>query len=149
MPFKEGQSEFPRANAEALHPDSMDAANAYGVVIDGRPGPRWFNYQVQLCVTPRGTWIACWIQGASESFSGQRVVAARSTDNGKTRSKELVIEPGAEERQGTTLSMEISSICDDMTDNFFLRPGARFPHIEEDEPPWHLLCTEYPEKWIR
>ncbi len=95
MPFKKEQSEFQRADAEELHPDSMDAADAYGVVINGRPGPRWFNYQVQLCVTPRGTWIACWTQGASESTSDQRVVAARSTDNGKTWSKELVIEPAA------------------------------------------------------
>jgi hypothetical protein len=73
----------------------MDAANAYGVVIDGRPGPTWFNYQVQLCVTPKNTWIACWTQGGYESNPDQRVVAARSLDQGRTWGAEIVIEASA------------------------------------------------------
>ncbi|MFH1007033.1 MAG: sialidase family protein [Candidatus Latescibacterota bacterium] len=86
------KSQSPRVSWEILHPDSMDAARPYGVVIDGKPGPRWFNYQVQLCVTPKGTWIACWTQGSYESQPNQRVVCARSTDNGKTWSEERAIE---------------------------------------------------------
>ena len=71
----------------------MNAADAHGVIIDGQPGPTWFNYQVQLCVTPSKTWIACWTQGGYESNPDQRVVAARSTDNGRTWGREIVIEP--------------------------------------------------------
>ena len=67
MPFAEGQSLSPRVKPEWLHPCSMDTANAFGVIIDGQPGPTWFNYQVQLSVTPRGTWIACWTQACYES----------------------------------------------------------------------------------
>jgi hypothetical protein len=92
MPFAEGQSLSPRVTPELLHPASMDAADAYGVIINGEPGPTWFNYQVQLCVTPPGTWIACWTQGGYESNPDQRVVAARSSDEGRTWRAEIVIE---------------------------------------------------------
>jgi len=40
---------------------------------------------------------------------------------------------------------EVSKINDDTKDNCFLTPLGRFPAIEEDEPPLHLLCNEYPE----
>nr|VFK42548.1 MAG: Protein of unknown function (DUF1498) [Candidatus Kentron sp. SD]VFK48520.1 MAG: Protein of unknown function (DUF1498) [Candidatus Kentron sp. SD] len=42
---------------------------------------------------------------------------------------------------------EVSSVNDDTTDNRFLEPVGRFPEIEEDEAPMHLLCTEYRE-WL-
>jgi len=99
MPFAEGQSISPRVTPDILHPASMDAANAYGVVIDGQPGPTWFNYQVQLCVTPKGTWVACWTQGSYEANPDQRVVASRSTDGGRTWSAEIIIEAAAGQYQ--------------------------------------------------
>jgi len=34
---------------------------------------------------------------------------------------------------------------DDNTDNRFYEPVGRFPAIEEDEAPLHLLCNEYPK----
>lgn len=46
--------------------------------------------------------------------------------------------------RGTALLGEVSSVNDDATDNRFHQPLPRFPAIEEDEPPVHLLCTEYP-----
>ena len=49
-------------------------------------------------------------------------------------------EPGC----GTTVSVEVSSVCDDFADNFFLEQMNRFPPIEEDEPARHCLCNEYP-----
>jgi hypothetical protein len=73
----------------------MDAAVAHGVIVDGQPGPTWFNYQAQLCLTPRGVWIACWTQGGHEANPDQRVVAARSTDEGRTWGAEIVIEAAA------------------------------------------------------
>jgi len=50
-------------------------------------------------------------------------------------------EPG----KGKVLVGEVSSVNDDNTDNRFHEPQARFPKIEEDELPIHLLCTDYPE----
>ena len=39
---------------------------------------------------------------------------------------------------------EVSMCNDDHADNRFEKPGGRFPAIEEDEPPYRLLCNEYP-----
>jgi D-lyxose ketol-isomerase len=52
---------------------------------------------------------------------------------------EFWAEPGT----GQSIVGEVSKVNDDATDNFFLNAGGRFPKIEEDEPPTHLLCTEY------
>jgi hypothetical protein len=50
-------------------------------------------------------------------------------------------EPG----KGKVLVGEVSSVNDDNTDNRFHEPQARFPEIDEDEAPLHLLCTDYPD----
>jgi len=39
---------------------------------------------------------------------------------------------------------EVSMVNDDNNDNRFYAPLGRFPAIEEDESPLHLLCNEYP-----
>jgi len=44
---------------------------------------------------------------------------------------------------GQVLVGEVSLVNDDVTDNRFLEPTGRFPEIEEDEPPLHLLCIDY------
>lgn len=49
-----------------------------------------------------------------------------------------------EDGTGLTVSGEVSSLCDDHEDNFFLEPSARFPEIEEDEERRYFLCNEYP-----
>ena len=38
---------------------------------------------------------------------------------------------------------EVSKVNDDANDNCFLEPLGRFPEIEEDEPPLHLLVGDY------
>lgn len=48
-------------------------------------------------------------------------------------------------RNGVALVGEVSMTNDDNTDNRFYEPLGRFPTIEEDEPAYRLLCTEYPE----
>ena len=39
---------------------------------------------------------------------------------------------------------EVSMCNDDEADNCFEKPTGRFPAIQEDEPPYRLLCNEYP-----
>jgi D-lyxose ketol-isomerase len=56
----------------------------------------------------------------------------------------IIHEFWSEEGTGMTLSGEIGTICDDINDNVFLGPCKRFCQIEEDEPPLHYLCNEYP-----
>lgn len=50
----------------------------------------------------------------------------------------------AEEGTGAVLIGEVSQCNDDNTDNRFYETMGRFPEIEEDEPPYRLLCNEYP-----
>lgn len=55
----------------------------------------------------------------------------------------MVHEFWAAEGTGMAILSEVSSVNDDETDNYFLKPAGRFPEIEEDAPPLHVLCTEY------
>ncbi len=48
------------------------------------------------------------------------------------------------EGTGDVLIGEVSMCNDDSLDNRFYENVGRFPTIEEDEPPYRLLCTEYP-----
>lgn len=48
-----------------------------------------------------------------------------------------------EEGKGTVLVAEVSMCNDDAADNRFYDQIGRFPEIEEDEAPVHLLCNEY------
>lgn len=50
----------------------------------------------------------------------------------------------AEAGHGSVLIGEVSMTNDDNVDNRFYEPQGRFPAIEEDEPPFRLLCNEYP-----
>ena len=53
---------------------------------------------------------------------------------------DFTVEPGT----GAVLLGEVSQVNDDSNDNRFNPPVGRFPTIEEDEPPYRLLCNEYP-----
>ena len=50
----------------------------------------------------------------------------------------------AKEQGAILVCGEVSTVNDDIEDNCFGEPVARFATIEEDEPPLHLLCNEYP-----
>lgn len=48
---------------------------------------------------------------------------------------------------GDVLIGEVSTVNDDATDNVFADPVGRFATIEEDEPPLHLLVSDY-DRWL-
>ena len=48
---------------------------------------------------------------------------------------------------GDVLIGEVSTVNDDETDNIFRDPIGRFSEIEEDEPPTHLLVSDY-ARWL-
>ena len=50
---------------------------------------------------------------------------------------------GAAAEGGDLVCGEVSSINDDVTDNYFTEQYPRFTTIEEDEAPLHPLCNEY------
>ncbi|MBX3576072.1 MAG: D-lyxose/D-mannose family sugar isomerase [Rhizobiaceae bacterium] len=43
---------------------------------------------------------------------------------------------------------EVSTVNDDLTDNVFADPIGRFSSIDEDEPPLHLLVSDY-DRYLR
>ena len=43
---------------------------------------------------------------------------------------------------------EVSSVNDDLTDNVFREKIGRFAKIQEDEPPLHLLVSDY-DAWLK
>jgi len=48
-----------------------------------------------------------------------------------------------EHKKGKVLVGEVSTVNDDTSDNRFYDPVGRFPEIEEDEQPLHLLASDY------
>lgn len=48
---------------------------------------------------------------------------------------------------GEVLIGEVSTVNDDLTDNVFRDPIGRFSEVEEDEPPRHLLVSDY-DRWL-
>jgi D-lyxose ketol-isomerase len=68
-----------------------------------------------------------------------------------TPGESITIYPGlyhdfeVEKGSGAVLLGEVSMCNDDNTDNRFYEKLGRFPTIEEDEPPYRLLCNEYPK----
>ena len=61
----------------------------------------------------------------------------------------ITLEPGCAHafwgHEGDSLVGEVSSVNDDVTDNYFFEPVARFPEIEEDEDPHRLIVPDYLE----
>ena len=109
-----------------LHPVSGDGRPAGGTMsaqVDGitrrlRAGSPIRLEDGQSLSIPPGTFHQFW----AEEGTGVRVAGQRYT-----------------------LSSEVSSICDDWSDNVFVDPWAkRFPAIAEDEPRRCYLCHEYP-----
>lgn len=49
----------------------------------------------------------------------------------------------AEAGSGTAILGEVSMVNDDVNDNVFIPEVPRFPGVEEDEAPLHLLCNDY------
>ncbi|MEM7695727.1 MAG: D-lyxose/D-mannose family sugar isomerase [Pseudomonadota bacterium] len=48
---------------------------------------------------------------------------------------------------GDVLIGEVSTVNDDLTDNYFREPIGRFSTIEEDEAPQRLLVSDY-DRWL-
>ena len=103
--------------------------------------------------------VTLWKCGSDESFSDEPLEASVSGQRVRIRAGEHIrLKPGesvnippytihqfwAEEGHGSVLSMEVSTICDDYTDNFFLDDDEmnRFPGTTEDEPVRYVRGSE-------
>lgn len=132
------------------------------IVGEGQICPMHFHWSKMEDIINRGGGnLVIELNGSDdeERFSGKPLAVMvdgieRVVEPGGT----VILEPGesitlekgmyhrfyGEAGKGRVLVGEVSSVNDDNTDNRFYRPMPRFPEIEEDETPLHLLCTDYP-----
>lgn len=132
------------------------------IVREGQITPMHYHYQKYEDIINRGGGnlaIRLYNRADDDGLADTPVVV--SVD-GVTRTVHaggiLVLKPGesicmharlyhsfwGEEGAGNVLVGEVSHVNDDHNDNRFYEPTGRFPEIEEDEAPIHLLSTEYP-----
>jgi len=84
------------------------------------------------------------------NLDGREVMVPAGTQVRLTPGESISIYPymyhdfAVEKGTGPVLLGEVSECNDDNTDNRFYESIGRFPAIEEDEPPYRLLCNEYP-----
>lgn len=80
---------------------------------------------------------------------GRRYTVPAGTEIRLTPGKSITLPVGqyhsfwAEPGCGKVMLTEVSMVNDDHTDNRFYREAGRFPPIEEDEKPLHLLAIDY------
>jgi len=135
------------------------------VLKEGQISPMHFHWKKTEDIINRGGGnlvIEVHESTSEEKLSqGGMTVLIDSIEKRVTAGEPVILEPGqsiflepyiyhkfyAEKGRGTVVIGEVSQVNDDETDNRFYDPIGRFPEITEDEPPAHLLCTEY-EKWI-
>lgn len=129
---------------------------------EGQYSPMHFHWNKMEDIINRGggsVWIRVYNAAADESLADTDVQVRRDgriyavpagaqvrLDPGESISiypylyHDFEVVPGT----GAVLLGEVSMCNDDENDNRFYEPMGRFPVIEEDEPAYRLLCTEYP-----
>ena len=130
---------------------------------EGQLSPNHFHWKKMEDIINRGggnVVFHLWNVGENESLADTDVAVFR--DGRKymvPAGSEIILKPGesltlypytyhdfsVEPGTGYALTGEVSMCNDDNSDNRFYESIGRFPTIEEDEPPYRLLCNEYPE----
>jgi D-lyxose ketol-isomerase len=128
----------------------------------GQMTPNHFHFQKMEDIINRGGGRAVlrfWNSDAKEGLASSKVrLSFDGVEREITPGTEVYLEPGesvcipqrvyhefwAADGGGTVLLGEVSRVNDDHKDNRFLKPIGRFPTIEEDVPPLHLLVNDYP-----
>jgi len=128
---------------------------------EGQRAPLHFHRSKMEDIINRGggnILIQVWQAGADNKPSDEPFTLSVSGIHGSIKPGDIIrIEPGesiclppwtyhqfyGEEGSGPSMSGEVSSVCDDRTDNYFLEKHERFPAVEEDESPIRLLVSEY------
>jgi D-lyxose ketol-isomerase len=130
------------------------------IVEEGQVTPCHFHWQKQEDIINRAggdLLIQVWGSDAKEALSeeevtlsvdGVRQTLATGAIVRLKPGESITLEPRVYHKfwaeNGRCLIGEVSSVNDDDSDNRFLEPLERFAAIEEDEPPLHYLCNEYP-----
>ena len=129
----------------------------------GQSSPMHFHWYKMEDIINRGggdVWIRVYPSTPEEtlgdgpvtvSMDGCKYTVPAGTRLCLSPGQSLTVTPGmyhdfyVPEEGGPVLLGEVSMCNDDDRDNRFLDPVKRFPPIEEDEPPYRLLCFELPD----
>lgn len=131
------------------------------IVQEEQMTPIHFHYQKMEDIIDRGGGelvIQLWNSTDDEQLAETDVTVSRDGVRDTVKAGETItLTPGdsvclpaglyhkfwANKGTGTVLVGEVSRVNDDYVDNRFYESLGRFPDIEEDEPPLHLLYTDY------
>lgn len=132
------------------------------IVKDGQITPAHFHFQKMEDIINRGGGnlvIQLWNSTPEEGLADTEVTVScdgvrRRVPAGGT----IILTPGESVclpqrlyhkfwgQNGTTLVGEVNRVNDDRIDNRFYEPIGRFPEIEDDVAPLHLLTLDYPKR---
>ncbi len=147
--------------AELKKPLGKTYAEKILVVQPSQVTPTHFHFQKMEDIINRGGGVVeidFWNAAADEGLADTPVVLAFDGVERTVRAGETVrMEPGesvcipprvyhrfwGRAGSGPVLVGEVSRVNDDHVDNRFHDPVGRFPTIEEDVPPLHLLVGDY------
>ena len=157
---KRGLTLFTVRNGKAGSSYGKTYAEKIMVVDDGQETPLHFHFQKAEDIINRGGGgkfvLRLYNATEDEGFADTEIVASidgvkRTFPAGGT----VTLLPGESitltpylyhsfwAEGGPVLVGEVSAVNDDYTDNCFQPPIGRFPQIEEDESPLHLLVNDY------
>jgi D-lyxose ketol-isomerase len=154
---------FTLRNGNYKEPDKYPKgyAEKIMVILDGQLSPMHFHWKKREDIINRGggnLQLKLYLASDNETFSQKGFSVSVDGIRKRCRPGDIItLAPGesicldpfiyhefyAELGTGPVVIGEVSDVNDDENDNRFLSPIGRFPEIYEDEPPLHLLCTEY------
>ncbi len=141
--------------------DRKSYAEKIMIVGEGQETPMHFHWSKMEDIINRGGGnlvIELWNSDNDGGLSESRVVTStdgirREIDPGGrvilSPGESICLEQGmyhrfyGERGSGRVLVGEVSTVNDDTADNRFYSEAGRFPGIVEDEPPVHLLVSDY------
>ncbi len=153
-------------NGNAAHPDRYKKPYAEKLLIarEGQVTPLHFHwYKMEDIINRGGGVLMMQLYNATEDEGLDLVNPVEIVSDGVKLTVPaggyLELQPGqsvtytqymyhafwGKEGFGDVIVGEVSMCNDDNTDNRFYDMPGRYPAIEEDEPKYRLLCTEYPE----
>lgn len=163
--YKRGLFLFTLRNGK-LHVDKKPYAEKIMIIEENQETPMHFHWHKMEDIINRGGGnlvIEIYGSAADESMTDTPV---RLKVDGVERTVEpggkVILQPGesicleqgiyhrfyGEPGKGKVLAGEVSMVNDDATDNRFYETVGRFPDVEEDVEPLHLLGADY-AKFIR
>ncbi len=142
-------------------PQSKTYAEKILIVEPGQITPAHFHFQKMEDIINRGGGnlvIQLWNSTDQNKLASTPVsVQIDGVTTGVQAGGTITLKPGesvclpqrlyhkfwGDEAAGRVLVGEVSCVNDDRVDNYFYEPVGRFPSIEEDQAPLHLLYNDY------